>query len=67
MSYYNTEAYLKQFTPEQWLEAMKKLGFNVDIKELSTADGWKMVAPLWMEGFETDGIKPLKEFKNEQS
>lgn len=74
--YYDIEAYLKQFTPKQWLEAMinlyqdnnigimpvemLRIGFN-----LAGPDGWKTIAPFWMKEFETESIKPLEEFKNE--
>lgn len=74
--YYDTEAYLKQFTPEQWLEAMVELYQEADVTNvpiemlktgfaLAQADGWRMVAPFWMRGFETGDIKPLEAFRNE--
>lgn len=74
--YYDTEAYLKQFTPRQRLEAvisvyqsngitivpieMIRTGFD-----LAQPDGWQLVAPAWMESFEADGIKPLEVFRND--
>lgn len=70
---YNTEAYLKQFTPEQRLKAFMDYLVKFGITELPLSylyagfdiaqpDGWTLVAPDWMKEFETEGIKPLSEF-----
>lgn len=71
-----SEQYLKQFIPKQWLEAtiriyaesqieiipleMIRLGFA-----LAQPDGWKLVAPAWMEQFEVEGIIKLSEVSND--
>jgi len=72
---YDVEAYLKQFTAEQYVIAYINILRDYDIKmipvnmmktgfALAGPDGWQMVAPHWMKPFETEGIKPLEEFRN---
>lgn len=70
------EGYLKQFTPEQWLEAYLEMLKSYSVQTiplngiragfaLAQPDGWQLVAPAWMESFENEHTKPLEAFRNE--
>jgi len=44
--------YLHQFTPEQWAEAYASAAKAIS----GEPDGWRFIAPIWMQNFEQPGM-----------
>ncbi len=62
------EQYLKQFSPVQWLEALRSYIPNdgsdgPSDNEILGAEGWRQFAPIWMEPFEQPGMVTLAEIR----